>query len=115
MKEHLLLTIFAYPALFRISSPLPNKYDFLYFSDKENIIFKAFSTNSSSFVLPEKPFSITHRVAQLKKDGFERFLIDVSHTALNIKEYRFISNAFTKSLHIEDTSQFNWKEGFYKA
>ena len=115
MKEHLLLNIFAYPALFRISSPLPNKYDFLYFSDKENIIFKAFSTNSSSFVLPEKPFSITHRVAQLKKDGFERFLIDLSHTALNIKEYRFISNAFTKSLHIEDTSQFNWKEGFYKA
>ena len=78
------------------------------------MIFKAFSTPSQSFVLPEKPFSITHRVGHLRKNGFEHFLLDFSHTAINAKEYRFILNAFNKEIYIEDTSYFNWKEGFYK-
>jgi len=87
-KENVLLTIFAYPTLFRMSSPLPKAYSFLYFFDKENIAFKAFSTKNASFVLPEKPFCITNRMGYLKKKGFERFLIDFSHTELNAKEYR---------------------------
>ena len=114
MRQNVLLTIFAYPALFRISSPLPNSYDFFYIKDKEKMTFKAFSTPSQSFVLPEKPFSITHRVAHLRKNGFEHFLLDFSHTAINIKEYKFILNAFNKEEYIEDTSYFNWKEGFYQ-
>lgn len=113
-RQNVLLTIFAYPALFRISSPLPSSYNFFYIKDKEKMIFKAFSTPSQSFVLPEKPFSITHRVGHLRKNGFEHFLLDFSHTAINAKEYRFILNAFNKEIYIEDTSYFNWKEGFYK-
>ena len=114
MRENVLITVFAYPALFRISSPLPSSYDFLYFSDKEKFTFKAFSTPSKSFVLPEKPFSITHRVGHLKKNHFERFLIDFSHTSFNAKEYKFVFNAYAKATYIEDTSYFNWKDGFYQ-
>ncbi len=113
-RHNVLLTIFAYPALFRISSPLPQSYDFFYVKDKEKMTFKAFSTPSQSFVLPEKPFSITHRVAHLRKNGFEHFLLDFSHTAITPKEYKFILNAFKKEEYIEDTSYFNWKEGFYQ-
>lgn len=113
-RKNILLTIFAYPALFRISSPLPSSYNFFYIRDKEKMIFKAFSTPSQSFVLPEKPFSITHRVAHLRKNGFEHFLLDFSHTAITPKEYKFILNAFNKEEYIEDTSYFNWKEGFYQ-
>lgn len=113
-RQNVLLTIFAYPALFRISSPLPSSYDFFYIRDKEKMAFKAFSTPSKSFVLPEKPFSITHRVGHLRKNGFEHFLLDFSHTAINAKEYKFILNAFNKEEYIEDTSYFNWKEGFYQ-
>ena len=113
-RKNVLLTIFAYPALFRISSPLPSSYDFFYIKDKEKMTFKAFSTPSQSFVLPEKPFSITHRVGHIRKNGFEHFLLDFSHTAINAKEYKFILNAFNKEEYIEDTSYFNWKEGFYQ-
>ena len=113
-RHNVLLTVFAYPALFRISSPLPRSYDFFYIEDKEKMTFKAFSTPSQSFVLPEKPFSITHRVAHLRKNGFEHFLLDFSHTAITSKEYKFILNAFSKEEYIEDTSYFNWKEGFYQ-
>lgn len=113
-RQNVLLSIFAYPALFRISSPLPHSYDFFYIRDKEKMTFKAFSTPSQSFVLPEKPFSITHRVGHLRKNGFEHFLLDFSHTAINVKEYKFILNAFNKEEYIQDTSYFNWKEGFYQ-
>ena len=113
-RQNVLLTVFAYPALFRISSPLPAYYDFFYVKDKEKMTFKAFSTSSQSFVLPEKPFSITHRVGHLRKNGFEHFLLDFSHTAINAKEYKFILNAFNREEYIQDTSYFNWKEGFYK-
>ena len=113
-RSRVLLTVFSYPALFRISAPLPQSYDFLYFFDKENEAFKAFSTKDASFVLPEKPFSITHRIGALRRCGFERFLIDFSHTTLNAKEYKFILESFAKEKYIEGSSYFNWKDGFYK-
>ncbi len=114
LKANILITVFAYPALFRMSAPLPPSYDFLYFSDKEKIMFKAFSSQTSSFVLPEKPFSITHRIGNLRESGFDHFLIDLSHTAITVKDYRFILTAFLEEKHIEDTTVFNWKEGFFK-
>ena len=114
IKANILITVFAYPALFRMSAPLPENYDFLYFSDKEKIMFKAFSSKQASFVLPEKPFSITHRLGVLRKNGFDHFLIDLSHTAVTVKDYRFILHAFLEEKYIEDTTVFNWKEGFFK-
>ena len=114
MKANIFITVFAYPALFRMSAPLPDKYEFLYFSDKEKFMFKAFSSAQASFVLPEKPFSITHRISQLRKTGFDHFIIDLSHTAITVKDYRFILRAFLEEKYIDDTTVFNWKEGFFK-
>ncbi len=113
MRKQVLIPVFAYPALFRMRFRLPKNYDFLYFSDKQGEPFKAFSTPSASFVLPEKPFSITDRISALEKKGFGKFLLDFSHTEVVRNDYRFIVNSCKKSSYIEDTSRFNWKEGFY--
>ena len=113
MRKQVLLPVFAYPALFRMRFTLPKTYDFLYFSDKQGEAFKTFSTPSASFVLPEKPFSITDRVGALEKKGFDKFLLDFSHTEIERSEYRHIVNSCRKGIFLEDTSRFNWKEGFY--
>ena len=113
MRKQVLIPVFAYPALFRMRFTLPKTYDFLYFSDKQGEAFKAFSTPSASFVLPEKPFSITDRVGALEKKGFDKFLLDFSHTEIERGEYRHIVNSCRKGIFLEDTSRFNWKEGFY--
>ena len=113
MRKQVLIPVFAYPALFRMRFTLPKTYDFLYFSDKEGEAFKAFSTPSASFVLPEKPFSITDRIGSLEKKGFDKFLLDFSHTEIERGEYRHIVNSCRKGIFLEDTSRFNWKEGFY--
>ncbi|WP_147623315.1 peptidase U32 family protein [Treponema denticola] len=113
MRKQVLIPVFAYPALFRMRFTLPKTYDFLYFSDKQGEAFKAFSTPSASFVLPEKPFSITDRIGSLEKKGFDKFLLDFSHTEIERNEYRHIVNSCRKGIFLEDTSRFNWKEGFY--
>lgn len=113
IRSSVLIPVFSYPALFRMRFTLPKNYDFLYFSDKQDGMFKAFSTPSASFVLPEKPFSITDKTSALEKKGFKKFLIDFSHTAIERSEYRYIMNACRNSSFVEDTSRFNWKEGFY--
>jgi len=113
-RSNIFITIFSYPPLFRISSPLPSSYNFSYFKDKEKMFFKSVSTHSSSFVLPATPFSITQRVNGLKKDGFSHFILDFSHVMMSPKDYNVIYNAFSLSSHIKDSSLFNWKEGFYK-
>lgn len=113
IRKQVLIPVFAYPALFRMRFTLPKTYDFLYFSDKQGEAFKAFSTPSASFVLPEKPFSITDRIGALEKKGFDKFLLDFSHTEIERSEYRHIVNSCRKGIFLEDTSRFNWKEGFY--
>lgn len=113
MRKQVLIPVFAYPALFRTHFTLPKDYDFLYFSDKQGESFKVFSSPSASFVLPEKPFSITDKISRLESKGFGKFLLDFSHTEIERNEYRRIISAYTKNEFLQDTSRFNWKEGFY--
>ncbi|MEL3901677.1 peptidase U32 family protein [Treponema phagedenis] len=113
VRHQVLQTVFSYPALFRMRFTLPKSYNFLYFSDKQEQTFRAFSTPSASFVLPEKPFAITDRIAGLRKKGFSRFLIDFSHTSIERANYRTIMQSCRAGNALPDVSRFNWKEGFY--
>ena len=61
VRSRVLVPIFAYPALFRMRFKLPSDYDFTYFEDKEESVFKVNSTQDGSFVMPEEPFSIVDK------------------------------------------------------
>lgn len=113
LKSNVLLTVFNYPALFRIRRPLPKFYNFNLVSDKKGDMYRLLSTPSQSFVLPERPFSITERLNSLRKLGYKRFLLDFSQTAINKADYKTIFSAALNSEGLSDTSKFNWKEGFY--
>lgn len=112
-RNRVLVPIFSYPPLFRMRLKLPQDYNFTYFSDKSGESFRAFSTSSASFVLPDKPFAIFDRIPNLKKKGFTRFLLDYSHTVITPREYRHIWQYYTRNQNPADVSRFNWKEGFY--
>ena len=114
-KDDALITVFNYPPLFRIRRPLPQTYSFTHLTDKLGAAYRVLSTPSQSFVLPEKPFSITEKIASLQKKGFQKFVIDFSHTAIRKNDYKFIYAACLNSEGISDTSKFNWKEGFYNT
>lgn len=112
-RKKAMITLFAYPALFRMRFKLPESYDFTYFTDKEGTEFKALSTEDGSFVMPEKPFSIIDNMQKMQKLGFTHFLLDFSKTQVDKNEFRYIMKALHKGDVLPETHRFNWKDGFY--
>ncbi len=113
VRDRGLVTVYAYPALFRMRFKLPESYDFLYFKDKEETIFKVNSTEDGSVVMPEEPFSIADKVDTINSEGFKRILLDFSRTKVTRQELKLVTNAMFKRQVIPETSRFNWKDGFY--
>jgi putative protease len=115
IRRRVMITLYAYPTLFRIRFKLPSSYDFTFFSDKENKNFKVNSTPDGSFVMPEEPFSIVDKSQILYRKGFHRILLDFSKTKVRKSEFRVVSTALMKEQVLPGTSRFNWKEGFYSV
>jgi putative protease len=112
-RNRVMITVFAYPALFRMRFKLPADYNFTFFNDRQGGTFKALSTDDGSFVMPEMPFSITDKVTAIRKTGFSRFLIDLSRTKVVKSEYRLLMESYRKGTSLPEVSRFNWKDGFY--
>lgn len=112
-RRRVLVTVFAYPALFRMRFTLPESYDFIYFADKDETVFKALSTPDGSFVLPDNPFSILDRAKPLRDMGFTRLLVDLSKTNVKRNEFKQIMASFYTGKVLPETTRFNWKDGFY--
>ena len=112
-RERVLVSVFAYPQLFRMRFKLPSDYDFTFFSDKEGMGFKVNSTVDGSFVMPEMPFSIVDKMDALKNKGWKRQLIDFSKTKVTKGDVRGLMNIIQKHETIPGSSRFNWKDGFF--
>lgn len=113
VRSRVLVPVFAYPALFRMRFKLPSDYDFTYFEDKEETVFKVNSTPDGSFVMPEQPFSILDKVNFINSSGFKKILIDFSKTKVTRSQIKAITTSMAKSQPLPDISRFNWKDGFY--
>ena len=113
VRSRVLVPIFAYPSLFRMRFKLPDDYDFTYFSDKEESVFKVNSTQDGSTVMPEEPFSIVDKTKLITSLGFKRFLIDFSNTKVTRSQIKAITLSMTKGQPLPGISRFNWKDGFY--
>ncbi|MBQ9538559.1 MAG: U32 family peptidase [Treponema sp.] len=112
-RSRVLVPIFAYPVLFRMRFKLPESYDFTYFTDKQGIPFKVNSTPDGSFVMPELPFSIVEKSEQLRNAGFDRQLIDFTKTKVGKADIKNLVNYMSRREHIQNSSSFNWKDGFF--
>jgi len=112
-REQVFVTVFAYPALFRMRFQLPENYEFTYFSDRQEGVFKALSTEDGSFVMPESPFSISDKAEALRKEGFTRVIVDLSRTKVKRQDYRAVMESVRRGTVLPGASRFNWKDGFY--
>ena len=113
VRARVLVPVFAYPALFRMRFKLPSDYDFTYFEDKDNSIFKVNSTADGSFVMPEEPFAITDKTDFITSAGFKRLLVDFSKTKVSRSQIKAVSTSMIKGQPLNGVSRFNWKDGFY--
>ena len=112
-RSRVLVPVFAYPSLFRMRFKLPSDYEFTYFSDKQEMEFKVNSTDDGSFVMPEFPFSILDKIPALNSNGWNRMLIDFFKTRVLKSNMRDLISMMRNSTTVQDSSRFNWKDGFY--
>jgi len=113
VRSRVLVPVFAYPALFRMRFKLPKDYDFTFFTDKEEKMFKVNSTADGSFVMPEEPFCIADKMKNLTASGFKKVLVDFSKTKVTRSQIKAIMLSLTKGVPLPEISRFNWKDGFY--
>ena len=114
-RSQTLVTVFAYPALFRIRADLSRLYRFPVFSDGREENFSLISSEDGSFVYPEKPFSIVDKIPFLRESGFTTFILDFSGPPLKKLDYRVIMSSAKEGKPIPNTTRFNWKDGFYSV
>ena len=105
--------VFAYPDLFRIRADLSRKYDNAKFMDREDSSFRLIGKRDYSVVVPDRPFSLTDLVPNLKKQGFRRFIVDLSNAEPSKGLYRDIARAMEQGSPLPNTTRFNWKDGFW--
>lgn len=105
--------VFAYPDLFRIRGDLSTAYSARQFLDRDGNAYRLIGRRDYSVVTPEMPFSLLDLVPNLKKQGFGRFIIDVSNGDPARGLYRDIARAAEQFLPLPNTSRFNWKDGFW--
>lgn len=105
--------VFAYPDLFRIRADLSRVYGQSHFSDREGNTFTLVGKRDYSTVIPDRPFSLIDHVPNLKKQGFSRFILDLSNAEPTRGLYRDIAKATEQYKLLPGTSRFNWKDGFW--
>lgn len=104
---------FSYPHLFRIRGDLASKYGPTSFVDRDGSSYKLQGRRDYTILSPDKPFSIIDRVPFLKKEGFDKFILDLSSANSSRGMFRDIAKAAADALPLDDSSRFNWKDGFY--
>ena len=111
LRPSLFITVFAYPALFRIYHSLD--HDFTDFSDGYGAKFRF--VKSESKVIPKQAFSLVDKIPFLKEAGFTKFIVDLSGEPVKKSVYKNIMNVLLQGAPIPDCTRFNWKNGFYSA
>ncbi|MDR3147347.1 MAG: U32 family peptidase [Treponema sp.] len=120
-RSRVFITIFAWPALFRIRENLGGFYDFTRFSGSRDEEFCLAAGEGGTRVYPERPFSIVDKVPFLREAGFGRFILDLSGgpagksgTLIKKNQYRDLMQSARNAVPLPDISRFNWKDGFYQ-
>lgn len=112
-RSQLFVTVFSYPALFRMRFALPESYDFTHFHDRQGGVFRALSGPDGSSVVSELPFSIVEKSQVLGKAQIKRHIVDISRANMRKQDYRAVMDAYRKGAPLAEFSKFNWKDGFY--
>jgi len=104
---------FSYPHLFRIRGDLSSKYSSSGFVDRDGSSYKLTGRRDYTILSPDKPFSILDRVPFLKKEGIDKYILDLTGANPAKGMFRDIAKAASEAMIIPDSSRFNWKDGFY--
>lgn len=105
--------VFSYPPLFRIRRDLSGDYDSVHFLDRDGAGYSISGRRDYCSVIPDTPYSIVDRTPFLRKERFDKFILDLSNANPARGMFRDIARIAEGAVVIPDASRFNWKNGFY--
>lgn len=103
-----IVPVYFYPRLFISRMPVSIKEEELV-KDESGAKYKKYVIDGISTTIPEIPVSLTHRVNQLKQQGFGNFLLDLSFENPIGKRFKTIIKNYLNSEQIQQATVFNYK------
>ena len=113
-RSDIFVTIFTFPELFQLSKNYNKIFNFQRLADNTENLYDIVNSDDRSILVPEKPFSIIDKLPYLKKNGFNKFIIDFSYIKLQKNYYKNIMQSAERCEILTDVTRFNWKDGFYR-
>ncbi len=104
-----IMPVYFYPELFFSRMPI-GLGDGVEFSDKTDSFHKE-TVNGITVILPNRPVSLMQYKNKLDKEGFRRYLIDLSYTKPSQKLFKRVIKKFRNSEAEQPSTNFNFKLG----
>ncbi|MCG8569554.1 MAG: U32 family peptidase [Spirochaetes bacterium] len=113
--DRFFITVFAFPELFQIKAPISfEPQNNTYYDKLNDYEFYLQKKSQHISLMPSQPFSIIDKIPDLEKKGFKKFIIDLAFMEQKKGYYKKIMRYAREGRVIEETTRFNWKDGFYQ-
>lgn len=105
-----IVPVYFHPELFHSRMPIAmkNQNDF---KDDTNIQLKRYRRNGITSIVPNTPVAIFQSKNKLKKNGFYRYLIDVSYESPSKNRIKTLKSRLLRSEQIQPSTSFNFLKG----
>ena len=109
--RHGIVPLYFYPELFYSRMPVKVKDEENIFEDDKGYKFRKITKSGITIVIPLQPVALLQYIDQLKKAGFSKFMIDLSHIAPSQNIVKTILKRYNVSQQIQPSTTFNFKKG----
>ncbi|MDR0539579.1 MAG: U32 family peptidase, partial [Spirochaetaceae bacterium] len=119
-RQHIFITVFCHPPLFRFRYNIPAFYSFRQFYDSTDEAFYAHAVSgdacgTGAVAVPNAPFALTGKIPFMREAGFRRFILDFTGKPLKKNIYKKVWEHAQKAAPLGGERHFNWKNGFYNT
>ncbi len=104
-----IVPVYFHPELFYSRMPIAMDNDNL--KDDNNLQIRRFRRNGITSIVPERPVSISQSRNKLQKNGFFRYLIDLSFEPPSKNRMKTLKSRLKRSEQIQPSTTFNFVKG----
>ncbi|MCD6354293.1 MAG: U32 family peptidase, partial [Prolixibacteraceae bacterium] len=106
-----IVPVYFYPELFYSRMPIQLESREQSLKDDMNVTYRRFRKNGVTIIVPCQPVSILQFKNRLIKNGFNRFLIDVSYDSPSKNKVRTLKSRLLRSEQVQPSVTFNFVKG----
>ncbi len=106
-----LVPLYFHPELFYSRMPIAMDTNVEDLKDDMNLQLRRYRRNGITSIVPTKPVSISQSRGKLNKQGFYRYLIDLSYEPVSKNRAKTIKNRIRRNEQIQPSTTFNFNKG----